>query len=231
MASPTIPTIAPDTAFLTGTIFSTSDSSNTFGSTRSTTSEASGGAATAAVTAFGSPTPSPPNAGPDNRISAGAVAGISLGLGLFVGLIGAMLLYLWRRRRAPKNGDGEALLGYQRDAGYQRDEKFASPEPIPPPSPTVPTPYNRILEWAQGTRPSSVSSMPSSFATRDVPDSDEATVVRSQSNASSRSAYSQASAAYSQVSTARPGRPSDENHPEFYDSGRPPHLYRISEHE
>ncbi|KAJ7497629.1 hypothetical protein FB451DRAFT_1550451 [Mycena latifolia] len=155
----------------------------------------------------------------DNGISAGAVAGISLGLGLFVGLVVATLFYFCRRRRASKHGDNEALLG------YQRDEKFTPPSDnffVPPP-PTIPAPHARILEWAQRTRPGSMTSISPSIVSKDASDS-EATVLRNHSFVSSRSAYSQASA-------PRPSRTSEDHLPEFEGPSRPPHLYRISEHE
>ncbi|KAJ7646976.1 hypothetical protein FB45DRAFT_185289 [Roridomyces roridus] len=179
----------------------------------------------AATVVGSSPTPNPNQANssqgsPDSGLSTGAVAGLSLGLGLLVGLIAALILVLYRRRKARsrKNHnahivnvrgsvDGEALL-------YQ--EKVIPRESSP--LPRRPT-YTRITEWVQRTRVTSLSSKaPSSILSKSESQGEGTTavgagVIRSQSNASSRSAYSQASAFHSTEQVA----------------SRPPDLYRINE--
>jgi hypothetical protein len=68
---------------------------------------------TAVASSSQAPSSAPPT-GHQSGFSTGAVAATSLGLGLLVGLVAAVLYCLYRRRRAPKkNGDREALLGYQ----------------------------------------------------------------------------------------------------------------------
>ncbi|KAJ7899074.1 hypothetical protein B0H13DRAFT_2031112 [Mycena leptocephala] len=167
----------------------------------------------------GSPTGATAAVQNDGGISTTAVAGLSLGLGLLVGLIGATLIYFYRRRHAAavKNArsmprDGEALLGY-RDELEEKQIRLDSPVPQP-----AAVPHARIMEWVQRTRTTSISSIASSYFPTIVSDS-QSTVVRSQSMASSKSAYSQASAFPSSASQYEfEGGPS-----------RPPDLYKINE--
>ncbi|KAJ6594250.1 hypothetical protein B0H19DRAFT_1094635 [Mycena capillaripes] len=174
------------------------------------------------VSASGSPEASPGTTGDTQNggISTTALAGLSLGLGLLVGLIGATIIYVYRRRRAAaarkargEPRDGEALLGYR-----DEEKQMRLDSPVAPPAPV---PNARIMDWVQLNRATSFSSVASSYFPTIVSDS-QSTVVRSQSMASSKSAYSQASAFR--------GRASDENHYEFEGGpSRPPELYRINE--
>jgi len=231
--------------------FSTSPPSSADGPTFTTTETAT------LTAAFGPPSgqPSSPNHPPaqpsaqNDGLSTAALAGLSLGIGLLVGLIGATLLYLYRRRRAAKNvarGQPRDLSGRPKDSeallGFQTQEKqlwLDDSEPV-----AVPPAHTRVLEWVQRTRAISMSSLASTYAhiTSISSDTDSAadstvhrsastvmrsqsltasTVMRSQSMASSRSAYSQASAPPSRVL---------EEEPELEGApGRPAILYSISE--
>ncbi|KAJ7680661.1 hypothetical protein DFH06DRAFT_1163853 [Mycena polygramma] len=152
-------------------------------------------------------------------ISTAALAGLSLGLGLLVGIICATIIYIYRRRRAAKNARGRPADGGEALLAYQDEEKQGRLEtPVPE---RTPVPHARVLEWVQRNRTTSISSIASSYFPTIVSDS-QSTVMRSQSMASSRSAYSQAS--------ALPSRASEENHHESEGGpSRPPELYRINE--
>ncbi|KAJ7130822.1 hypothetical protein C8R43DRAFT_1025098 [Mycena crocata] len=144
-------------------------------------------------------------------ISSGALAGLSLGIGLLIGLVAAILFVFYRRRHnLPTNSinrDGEALLG------YQHAEKQPMYSPAPPPAAM---PNAKVEAWIQLNRSVSVSTLASSYFPP-IDDVDTVTVART---ASSRSAYSQASA-----------RHSSEDFAEFEGGpvSRPPDLYKINE--
>ncbi|KAJ6498944.1 hypothetical protein C8R45DRAFT_980448 [Mycena sanguinolenta] len=178
--------------------------------------------------------PRPPSNQPPSQnsgLSTTALAGLCLGFGLLVGLVVCTLIYVTRRRRAAnkariqrprdwpdKPRDDEALLGL-RTQEKQPWREFPGPQPV-----AVPPVHTRVTEWVQRTRAISIFSIPSSFVPP-MSDSDSestvhrsaSTVKRSQSMASSRSAYSQASAARS------------EDRPVEAALSRPPLLDSISE--
>ncbi|KAJ6476029.1 hypothetical protein C8R47DRAFT_663504 [Mycena vitilis] len=206
--------IAPSSTFFT------SNTARPFSATLSALSPQ-----TTTVNLTGSATASSSSAAPTSTnaqsdgISTAALAGLSLGLGLLAGLICATIIYIYRRRRAAKNARGRPADGGEALLAYQDEEKQARLEtPVPEPTPV---PHARVLEWVQRNRTTSISSIASSYFPTIVSDS-QSTVMRSQSMASSRSAYSQAS--------ALPSRTSEENHHELEGGpSRPPELYRINE--
>ncbi|KAF7321920.1 hypothetical protein MKEN_00714200 [Mycena kentingensis (nom. inval.)] len=183
----------------------------------------------------------------DSGLSAQAIAGLSLAGGLLLGSVIALLYVYLRNRRETREArlrlqpaqsrDHEALLPNM----YSDNEKYSSP--TTPQAPPAPPANARILDWVQRTRAVSMSSLASSYFPTIASDNQSTvTVGRSISigGVSSRSAYSQASAAPSQPGA---GRREEEGHPapplgpgyyEFEDapnSRRQRDLYRISEHE
>ncbi|KAK7005828.1 hypothetical protein R3P38DRAFT_3039848 [Favolaschia claudopus] len=168
----------------------------------------------------------PPSSANDSSrlsgLSTMAVAGLSLGLGLLFGFIGATLVYIYRRRRraAKKARNANSLLDREK-----HPQTYSLSTPIPP----VPPAHRRIIDWVQRTRPGSMTSVPSSYSLITPDDSESivhrsiSSVMRAKSTASSRSAYSQASAARERPSVEEPRSEGGVSRP-------PQHLYRISEY-
>ncbi|KAJ7282887.1 hypothetical protein C8J57DRAFT_1296867 [Mycena rebaudengoi] len=144
------------------------------------------------------PPPPPPavtssvNDGPSLPLAWITVA--SLAAGLFIGLLGAFIYYICRGRRSRPNNarDGEALLGVQKAQEASWTEKGSNPETLVDPAPLYRsgTLQNKVFKWLQ--RHDGIYRSASTASSAKPP----TTVARSQSNASSRSAYSQASALY-----------------------------------
>nr|GAT58587.1 predicted protein [Mycena chlorophos] len=140
-------------------------------------------------------------------LSSQAIAGFSLGAGILAGAILVLLYVVIQRRRQRRrrqqfarnqdqSRDNEQLIPREFPAAEQAEEKI--PFESPPPTPATPqAAHAKVMQWVQDTRNRARTSVASSYLPTIASEPEGAVdLSRGPSVASSKSAYSQASAAY-----------------------------------